>query len=119
MGKTLMPVPENCSGNNHSNLLSQALPQSVKHSFETRLGHDFSDVKVHENNQPTLMGAQAFTQGSDIFFAPGKYQPLTPDGQQLLGHELTHVVQQNQGKSLDVPKGLAESDSNPAVDNNE
>ncbi len=117
MGKTFMPIPENCSGNNHKNLLSQPLPQSVRHEFETKFGQDLSGVKVHENNQPTLIGAQSFSQGNDIFFAPGKYQPFTPNGQQLLGHELTHVVQQ--GQSSNIPKGLVESDNNIAGDNNE
>jgi hypothetical protein len=40
------------------------------------------------------MDAQAFTHGADIYFARGKYQPGTQNGQHLLAHELTHVVQQ-------------------------
>jgi ribosomal protein S18 acetylase RimI-like enzyme len=34
----------------------------------------------------------------DIHFASGQYNPHTPHGQSLLGHELTHVVQQRAGR---------------------
>ena len=40
----------------------------------------------------------AFTMGSDLYFVPGQYNPQTPQGEQLLGHELTHVVQQRAGR---------------------
>jgi hypothetical protein len=43
------------------------------------------------------MGAEALTIGSNIFFAPNRYQPTTVSGQALIGHELTHVLQ---GSSL-------------------
>ena len=36
----------------------------------------------------------------DIYFAPGRYQPHDSAGLELLGHELTHVVQQAQGRVL-------------------
>ncbi len=61
------------------------------------MGRDFSNVRVHENHGPTLQGAQAYTSGSDIHFAPGQYQPHDPAGNKLLAHELTHVVQQQRG----------------------
>ena len=35
---------------------------------------------------------------TDLYFAPGQYNPQTSQGQQLLGHELTHVVQQRAGR---------------------
>jgi len=44
------------------------------------------------------LGAQAYTQGTDIHFAPGQYQPSSQGGQELLGHELAHVVQQADGR---------------------
>jgi len=62
------------------------------------MGQDFSDVNVHTDSQAdelsTSLGAKAFTTGSDIFFQSGQYNPGSSDGQQLLAHELTHVVQQ-------------------------
>jgi diacylglycerol kinase len=33
-----------------------------------------------------------------VFFAPGQYVPATPQGQKLLAHELTHVLQQRDGR---------------------
>ncbi|QHT70508.1 DUF4157 domain-containing protein [Rhodocytophaga rosea] len=61
-------------------------------------GADFSDVNIHQGEQATQVGALAFAQGNDIHFAPGQYDPQSQRGQELLGHELTHVVQQRQGR---------------------
>jgi Domain of unknown function (DUF4157) len=44
------------------------------------------------------MGALAYTQGTDIHFAPGQYQPESHSGKERIGHELAHVVQQSQGR---------------------
>jgi hypothetical protein len=74
------------------------LPDAVRGKMEAALGADFSGVRVHVGPQAERIGAIAFTTGSDIYFAPGRYQPDTIQGQQLLGHELAHVVQQRQGR---------------------
>ena len=66
--------------------------------MEAVFGEDFSDVRIHSGPQAHSIGAIAFTLGSSIYFAPGTYSPDTPHGQQLLGHELTHVVQQRAGR---------------------
>ena len=106
-----MPLPKS-SGGNSSN--SQPLPQSLRHDFETKFGQNLSDVRVHENHQATHLGAAAYSQGNDVFFAPGKYQPFTESGNDLIGHELTHVVQQRGQQTTDVPQGMVkvESDQN-------
>jgi Domain of unknown function (DUF4157) len=70
------------------------LPDAVRGKMEAALRSDFSGVRVHVGPQAQRIGAIAFTVGSDIYFAPGRYQPDTIEGQQLLGHELAHVVQQ-------------------------
>jgi hypothetical protein len=70
------------------------LPDAVRGKMEAALGADFSNVRVYVGPQAERIGAIAFTVGSDIYFAPGRYQPETVHGQQLLGHELAHVVQQ-------------------------
>ncbi|MEM9489334.1 MAG: DUF4157 domain-containing protein, partial [Myxococcota bacterium] len=67
--------------------------------METSLGADFSDVRIHEDGEAKRLGTLAFTRGADIHFAPGQYQPNSSQGQELLGHELTHVVQQSRGRS--------------------
>jgi hypoxanthine phosphoribosyltransferase len=74
------------------------LPEAVRGTMEAALGADFSTVRVHVAPQAERIGAVAFTIGADIYFAPGRFQPDTVQGQQLLGHELAHVVQQRQGR---------------------
>lgn len=76
----------------------KAMPVAVQAKMEGAFGMDFSAVRIHEGPRSQALGARAFTQGTDIHFAPGEYQPESQSGQQLLGHELTHVVQQSQGR---------------------
>jgi hypothetical protein len=66
--------------------------------MEGLLGADLSGVRVHVGPEAASIGALAFTVGSDLYFAPGQYNPGSPQGQRLLGHELTHVVQQRAGR---------------------
>jgi hypothetical protein len=69
--------------------------------LESRFGADFSHVRVHTGRRADLtakaISAKAFTVGSDIVFAGGQYSPESHEGQHLLAHELTHVVQQDAG----------------------
>ena len=74
------------------------LPVGVQRKMEKSFGSSFSDVRIHEGAQAKAVGALAYTQGSHIHFAPGQYQPDSASGQALLGHELTHVVQQRAGR---------------------
>jgi hypothetical protein len=76
----------------------QALPGDVQAKMGAAFGADFASVRVHEGPHVTDMGAAAYTQGADIHFAPGQYQPGSQGGQELIGHELAHVVQQSQGQ---------------------
>jgi len=76
----------------------QSIPDVNRELFESSMGRDFSGVNVHtdaeSNSLNKELGARAFTTGSDIFFRSGEYNPGSSDGQRLLAHELTHVVQQ-------------------------
>jgi hypothetical protein len=58
-------------------------------------------VRVHASPEDAdlsqQLNARAFTTGQDIFFGEGAYQPGSSGGQELLAHELTHVVQQASG----------------------
>jgi hypothetical protein len=74
------------------------LPEALRRSAEALLHEDLSDVRVHVSSAPGRVGAVAFTTGSDIYFAPRRYDPGSPEGLRLLGHELTHVVQQRRGR---------------------
>lgn len=73
------------------------LPENVRSSYESKMGADFSDVSIHTgqaaDEAAQSINAEAFTLGSDIAFASGKYDPGSKTGQELLAHELTHVAQ--------------------------
>lgn len=87
----------------------QPLPQAIQAKMARSFGVDFSSVRVHEGTQAEAMGAAAYTQGTNLHFAPGQYNPGSLAGQELIGHELAHVVQQSQGR-VSAPaqaKGLA------------
>lgn len=86
----------------------QPMPELVQQKMETSFSTDFSDVRIHEGSQAEKIGALAYTQGKNIHFRPGKYQPTTQSGQELLGHELAHVVQQQAGRvTAPQSKGVA------------
>ncbi|MCB9233201.1 MAG: DUF4157 domain-containing protein [Bacteroidia bacterium] len=71
----------------------------VQQKMESAFNSDFSNVNVHENSQKASdIGALAYTQGNDVHFAPGQFKPDTQGGQELIGHELTHVVQQRENR---------------------
>jgi len=76
----------------------QPLPTELRQRMEGLLRADFSAVRVHVGPQAARLGAQALTMGSEIYFAPGHYDPHTSHGRRLLAHELTHVVQQSAGR---------------------
>lgn len=74
------------------------LPKHLRQPMERSFGADFSQVRVHTDHQADRLSrsisAEAFTTGRDIFFRQGTYRPESSGGQELLAHELTHVVQQ-------------------------
>lgn len=89
------------------------IPDTVKQRMEDSFGTDFSSVRVHpDSSKAPDVGALAYTQGTDIHFAPGQFKPDSSAGQQLLGHELTHVVQQAEGRVQPTTEigGLAVND---------
>jgi hypothetical protein len=91
-------IPINPGTLNLSSSPGRPLPEHVQRKMEALFNADFSDVRVHSGPQAHAIGALAFTLGSNIYFAPGHYSPDTPHGHQLLGHELTHVLQQRAGR---------------------
>lgn len=74
------------------------LPPDLRARMEARLDASFAAVRVHQDAYAQAIGAQAFTRGADIFFAPGRFAPSSPQGLELLGHELAHVKQQAEGR---------------------
>jgi hypothetical protein len=76
----------------------QPLPDELRTAMEGAFGADFADVRVHQGGHVSELGAQAYTQGTALHFAPGQYAPDSPAGRELIGHELAHVVQQRSGR---------------------
>jgi Domain of unknown function (DUF4157) len=76
----------------------RAMESGVRKSMESRFGHDFSSVRIHDDAKAASaadsISARAFTYGTDIAFGQGEYAPQTPSGLRLLTHELVHVLQQ-------------------------
>ncbi|KAA3660641.1 MAG: DUF4157 domain-containing protein [Chloroflexi bacterium] len=81
----------------------QPLDVGVRSPMENAFGANFSGVKIHTDSQSDTLNrslqARAFTTGQDIFFRQGEYKPASSSGQELIAHELTHVMQQ-QGASI-------------------
>ena len=77
------------------------LDPEVREDMEGRLGHDFGDVRVHDDGSAhesaRSVNANAYTVGSDIVFQRDQYDPSSSEGKVMLAHELTHVVQQRTG----------------------
>jgi Domain of unknown function (DUF4157) len=90
----------------------QPLADKIRQPMEQAFRNDFSGVRIHTDAQSDRLNrsiqARAFTTGQDVFFRQGAYQPENQDGQELLAHELTHVVQQSNAKilrsTLNMPK---------------
>lgn len=74
--------------------MAEKTAQEMKQAF----GADFSNVNIHTDEQAASLNKDlhsiAFTNGSDIYFAEGQYNPDSSSGKTLLAHELTHVIQQ-------------------------
>lgn len=97
------------------------LDGQVRAEFEGRFGRDFGDVRVHTDARAArsadAAGADAYTVGTRIVFARGRYAPETSRGAALLAHELTHVAQQSDapGATLAADAAEAEAERNAAA----
>ena len=84
----------------------ERLPFELEKRLGQLLGHDFSHVRIHTDDAAAStaerLGAKALTVGTHIFFNRGFFRPGTAAGDRLLVHELTHVVQHDEGR---LPRG--------------
>lgn len=76
----------------------QPLAPVQRARFERGFGVDLGHVRLHADRPAARsarsVGARAYTLGADIVFGLGQYQPGGAVGDDLLAHELAHVVQQ-------------------------
>ncbi|MFF8642179.1 DUF4157 domain-containing protein [Streptomyces sp. NPDC015345] len=88
------------------------LDDAVRTDMESRLGADFSDVRVHDDAAARAsaaeVGARAYTSGSHVVIGAGGADPHT------LAHELTHVIQQRQGPVAGTDNGAGLKVSDPS-----
>lgn len=98
------------------------LPKSARAFFEPRFGYDFSNVRLHSESEAaktaSQLNARALTVGPDVLFGPGEYAPGSSQGNRLLAHELTHVVQQkfsDVGRVQRKPKGSGRRKQKPGA----
>ncbi|SCX90671.1 eCIS core domain-containing protein [Desulfoluna spongiiphila] len=91
------------------------LPGKSRAHFESSFGRDFSQVRIHTDEQAALsaerVNAKAYTAGRDIVFGRRQFAPDSPAGRHLLAHELTHVVQQQKasGQPLLLQRSCADN----------
>jgi hypothetical protein len=92
------------------------LDSGVRADMEQRMGHDFGDVRIHDDSAAAAsaqaVNAHAYTVGSNIVFQRDRYDPGSGEGRTTLAHELTHVVQQRSGPvdGTSAPGGIKVSD---------
>jgi len=71
----------------------EALPTSVRQPMEIILQRDLSSVRTYTSPVAEAFGAEAFTTGERVVFAPGRMDVRSARSLSLLAHELTHVGQ--------------------------
>lgn len=69
----------------------ESLPADHRARFESSLGRDLSQVRVHTDDHASrladIFGSRAFASGGNIAFAKGEYDPKSRDGAHLLAHD--------------------------------
>jgi hypothetical protein len=75
----------------------QSMAPLTNRFFSSRMGYDFSHVKIHTDKDAAesakSVNAKAYTIGNNIVFNEGHYNTESIEGKKLLAHELTHVMQ--------------------------
>ncbi|MGW7021158.1 eCIS core domain-containing protein [Streptomyces decoyicus] len=96
----------------------RSLDDSVRADMESRLGADFSDVRVHTDaaahESAESVNAHAYTSGAHIVFQRGRYDGSSAAGRHMLAHELTHVIQQRTGPVAGTDRGDGTRVSDPS-----
>ncbi|NJR57855.1 MAG: DUF4157 domain-containing protein [Cyanobacteria bacterium CRU_2_1] len=74
------------------------LPDSLRQPMEQAFGVDFKHARVHTGTQAEqinqALNSRACTVGQNMIFRQAEYRPESRQGQELIAHEATHMVQQ-------------------------
>jgi hypothetical protein len=83
------------------------LDQPIRAYMEPRFGHDFSQVRVHADENAhrsaAVVNARAYTVGQHIVMGRDLPGAWSPEGQTIVAHELVHVVQQEEHHANKAP----------------
>ncbi len=74
------------------------IPLAIRNWMEKAFEANLSDITIRIGSELLAFNAHAMTSGTTITFAPDAYDLSSASGLQLLAHELTHVIQQRQGR---------------------
>lgn len=96
--------------------------QSAGHAVakaQSQPGRSLGAARLHVDtpaaDAANLLGARAFTVGTDVFFGRGEYSPRTLEGDRMLRHEMAHVEQASGPVDVDSEMGIdVASDEHPA-----
>lgn len=84
------------------------LPTPLAAQMQRTLSADFSSTRIHHGplaaRAAHSIGARAFAMGDSIVFGDAQYNPATRAGRALLGHELTHIRQNREGRGARFAK---------------
>ncbi|HEV7745425.1 MAG TPA: DUF4157 domain-containing protein [Pyrinomonadaceae bacterium] len=109
--------PENLLTNLGS---GRPLDLATRAFFEPRFQRDFSNVRLHSDERATAaarrINALAFTIGNHVAIRQDNFSPGSSAGRRLLGHELTHTIQQaspgfQQKRLISDPQDQAEQEA--------
>lgn len=94
-----------------------ALSSKDNHFFSSRMGYDFSNVKIHNDKEAADsakdVNAKAYTIGNNVVFNEGQYNTESSEGKKLMAHELTHITQQQPADEVNRKIVVGGSDYTP------
>lgn len=86
--------------------MSEPLSPTLQERANASLGNPLRDVRIHTDEAASRaanqLSARGFTIGRDVYFKTGMFEPRTHDGLRLIGHELSHVIQQRHAAKSDL-----------------
>ena len=114
------PAPGSVEEYNANHLSASAghplhMPEDLRARLEERMGVDLGNIQLRESGQPESIGARAFARGNVIDFAPGEFRPGTQEGDAVIGHEVSHVLQQASGQ-VRADSGASPVNADPALE---
>ncbi|MEL6343753.1 MAG: DUF4157 domain-containing protein [Myxococcota bacterium] len=75
----------------------QPLPAELRARLEKTFGQDLSGVRIHTDGAAAKAAesvqSYAFAVRQHVVFGQGNFRPGTPEGDELIAHEIAHVVQ--------------------------